>query len=179
MHIVFALLLAVLISGPAHAATSQGDVSHQGGRYTIDITAQLNAPYKKVRAVIADYAHLTRVSPSMLESTVISKNPLVVRTRTRDCVFFFCSDVIDTQTITEPELGHIISVTDPTQSDLSYGRAEWRITPDGDKTNIILHAEIVPAFWVPPLIGTYLVRARMQQETLQSLDLVEEAALLR
>ena len=37
-------------------------------------------------------------------------------------------------------------------------RGEWRIDKAADGINLVYDAELEPAFWVPPLIGTAVLR---------------------
>ena len=46
----------------------------------------------------------------------------------------------------------------PGAGDIKAGRADWRFSAEGENTTrMVFDAEIEPDFWVPPLIGPYLI----------------------
>ena len=65
------------------------------------------------------------------------------------------------------------AVTLPDKSDMEYGRVLWHIVQQGDFTVINYHADVVPAFFVPPLLGPYLLKGRMLEEAQKTIEGIE------
>lgn len=169
-------LIIILLSANSYAGEWLKDkVNSKNGRYYLDIEALLDAPYEKVYALLTDYAHLKKLNPTMKESAIISTDPdkFIIRTITKNCVMMVCSKIINTQLVSEPEPGHIISITLPEQSNLKYGRMEWYITGKGNKTFVSMKGEIEPDFWVPPVFGPLAIKALIKSESDSSMKLIE------
>ncbi|MGH8581113.1 MAG: hypothetical protein ACREVK_13695 [Gammaproteobacteria bacterium] len=57
--------------------------------------------------------------------------------------------------------GDIITRVVPEESDFSYGRCHWRTRSlTAQASRIALSAEVTPAFWVPPLIGPWILKTQ-------------------
>jgi len=63
-----------------------------------------------------------------------------------------------------PDGGDLHAEVLPAQSDFSYGRADWQFRPAGTSTHLRFSAELEPAFWVPPLLGPWLVERSLREE---------------
>jgi hypothetical protein len=51
----------------------------------------------------------------------------------------------------------------------TYGR--------GSHSRIKLYSELEPAFWIPPLIGPYLIKQKMMSEAKKTIKRIEELML--
>ena len=135
--------------------------------YSIRMEADISAPAMYVRALLTDYEHLGRVNPAIRESRLLgSFKPAQqrVRTVTRSCAAFMCFDMVQVQDVLERADGEIIVTTVPEQSDFKEGIALWRILPNGNRTHVVFEARMRPAFWVPPVIGTWLLERQINQQ---------------
>ena len=138
----------------------------QGG-YSIRMEAQIAAPLVYVRALLTDYGHLGRVNPSILESQLLAsfgKEQYRVRTVTRSCVAFMCFDLIQVQDVEERRDGEIIATMVPEKSDFKDGVALWRVLPSGTGTHVVFEARMQPSFWVPPVIGTWMLERQINKQ---------------
>ena len=75
-----------------------------------------------------------------------------------------CFDMVQVQDVLESTDGEIIVSTVPEQSDFKEGIALWRILPNGNRTHVVFEARMRPAFWVPPVIGTWLLERQINQQ---------------
>ena len=58
--------------------------------------------------------------------------------------------------------GNIDTLTLPEQSDFSYAHEHWQISGEGQRTRILYRAEMTPSFYVPPLVGAYILKAKIR-----------------
>jgi hypothetical protein len=95
------------------------------------------------------------------------------------CILFFCRDVDRVEEVREVNAGHLQAVIIPEQSDFTSGSADWRIQPVGDDSRIIYEAQVTPAFFIPPIIGSYFVKRTFAEAVITSFARLECIARIR
>ncbi len=150
----------------AHGAEVRAlEVAHADGRYTVRFDVRLAAPPDRLKRYLTDYANYTSYFESIKESTVLAREPngaARVRLRLRSCVLFFCKTVTTVKNIAERADGRITARIDPTLSDFREATEHWHITADNGATRLQYDAVLVPDFFVPPLIGPWLVQNQIR-----------------
>lgn len=183
------LLLAAALLLPATAQAVVVDslqVTQNGARYRVAMKVQLAAPARAAYAVISDYQNLPRLNPAVQKAQLLpeSTQPEMTRlqTRVRMCFSFFCKTLDQVQDMrASPEIagGRISASVLPERSDLRYGQADWRIVECGDSAAsscLEFSAELEPRFWIPPLIGPWVMERKLRQEALQTSEGIERLA---
>jgi hypothetical protein len=170
----FALLATPLLSRAGGVLDSS--VSYDAGVYTLSIEALIVAPVDMVYHLITDYDHLQDINPAIRESRILhtdSPEKYRIRVVTRVCVLFYCRDVTQSQDMVQSP-GYVLEANIlPQDSDFHRGRAQWRLTAEDDVTVMRFHAELVPAFFMPPLIGPWLIRREMVNQITEIVMLIE------
>ena len=165
---------------PAQAATVlQTDVTHKAGRYTVTFEFGVAADANTVRRVLTDYDHLDRLSRVVQKSEQLSPGDdgrPRVRVVMHSCFLFFCQTVHKLETVTEFSDGRLVVIADPAESDYRYSRVEWRIHAEPARTRVTYQAEHEPAFFVPPLIGPWVVKMRIRRELELMAERLEQLA---
>ena len=152
-------------------------VSREGAGFSVFITARIDAPVVEVRRAITDYANLATINPSIIESRLL---PAVrpgsqrIRTVVRVCILVFCKDVVQEQDVTETADGYIEAVMVPGHCDFRSGLARWKLDPEGAATRLHFTHVFVPDFWVPPIIGPWLIRNKLVQEVEVTMRHIEQ-----
>ena len=156
------------------------DVSRDGDIYQIQALVYLAAPPQAVFAVLTDYEHFTRISGSIVESRRVRQldvDDALVYTDTRFCALFFCRHVKEMQKVTQTPPADIVSTVLPEQSDnVKSGSASLHMEAEGAGTLLHWQIRLQPGFWVPPLLGPYLVERSLRTEGHRSADGVEKLA---
>jgi hypothetical protein len=173
--LAFALLAAPLpglAGGVLDAAAS-----YDNGMYMLSIDARIDAPVELVYRLITDYDHLHAINPAIRESRVLrtfSQAKHRIRTVTRVCVLFYCRDVAQTQYMLQSP-GYVIEADIlPQDSDFRSGQGRWQLNAGaGNETLLHFRAEIAPDFFVPPLIGPWLIRREMENQMTAIVRLIE------
>lgn len=158
------LLAPALVSAAAIVRT---ETAYADGRYHVSFEVVLDANRNKVWQIMTDYEQLPRVSKVIVASRVLQTqdaNRHRVAVTFHACVLIFCKTmkkVVDIQAWPR----HDILVTgDPALSDFSYSVEHWHVVTEGAKTRLFYTAEMVPDFFIPPLIGPWLMKSFLQRE---------------
>ena len=170
----YALLAAPLFSRAGGVLDSS--VSYDAGVYTLSIEARIDAPAAMVYRLITDYDHLQDINPAVRESRILrTDGPEKCRIHvvTRVCVLFYCRDITQSQDMVQSPGYRIEATILPEYSDFRSGRAQWRLTPEGDATVMHFRAELEPDFFMPPLIGPWLIRREMASQIKEIVMIIE------
>ncbi|MDE2196258.1 MAG: SRPBCC family protein [Gammaproteobacteria bacterium] len=161
-------LLWLCAAGGSRAATFYSiSVSHDGDRYHVSADVHLAAPLPQVYQVLTDYNHLTRISGAIRQSRLLKQldaHTALVFIESRACVVFFCRSIRQTQTVMQLTSQDIIAEAIPAQSNVKMSSTSWHLDREGDGTRMYWQMTLVPAFWVPPLIGPALVESGLRAQ---------------
>jgi hypothetical protein len=158
------------------------DVDHEEGIFTVRLEMELDVTADLVRQVLTNYDQLYRVNPFIVESRLLSSlddGYARVFTRMESCVLFFCSEFTRVENVYQSATGDLLAVIVPGQSDFKYGTAIWKITARGRRTLLVYEASMQPDFFIPPMIGRYLVQKKLKDELLVSFKRIEWCASSR
>ncbi len=156
-------------------------VDYHHGHYLLNLDMRIVAPLKKVRAVLFDFNALRKVNDTITLSRLLAHHDkkYTVLMESRACVWFYCRRIRQVQVITDMGNGYLQSITDPTQSDMASGKVLWHVRPDPQQTQqtlITYSADFEPAFFIPPLIGPWLLKKRLLSEGQKTINGIERQA---
>ena len=153
------------------------DVKYSNGTFFLDFNALIDARYETVHTVVTDYDRLHELSDAVLESVVLgTPRPREKRVRflAQVCLLVFCfkkSLVVDV--IEDPE-GVFSARVVPELCDFNAGHGTWRFSAaDALHTRVQYLGEHSPAFWIPPVIGPYLIKRKLIREAMETIQKVE------
>ena len=72
--------------------------------------------------------------------------------------------------------GNEAAHADPRFSDFHEVSERWRIRPEGAQTRMEYNATLVPKFFVPPLIGPWVIKLRIRDSLLSGAETLETLA---
>jgi hypothetical protein len=144
----------------------------EGDHFLVRIDMLIDANLEQVRNLLTDYAHLDRLSSSITGSKLLyNKKPHYrVRVVTDNCIVFYCRQLVQVQDVTELKNGFILVRVLPESSDFSYGQNLWRIQAQDGGTRVTYSSDLVPNFWVPPIVGTAIFQHELLEESRQLLE---------
>lgn len=180
-----ALLAALLVAGEARAVEVDTlDVSRNGDRYRVAMQVRLDTSADRAFAVFSDYNNLPRLNPAVKEIRYENDSPAGadrLYARLRLCFSFFCRSLQQTQDMYRepgPNGGRLSAVVLPERSDLHYGSAVWTIDrcASNAQTCLSFVAELEPKFWIPPVIGPWVMERKLREEALQTSQGIERLA---
>ena len=155
------------------------DVTEENGIYRIKVSAIIEAPPDYIRYVLADSAHIYRLSPSIIESEVLHSSPTgekQVRTRLLLCSSVFCREVDRVDIVRMLKSGDFEAEIIPALSEFKSGKAFWKITPIDDGSHVVYEATLEPDFFIPPVVGTRVVINNLRDEFTTTFIRIENIA---
>ena len=158
------------------------EVTHVGKRYQVVMHAQMQTSAERAYAVFTDYSLLPQINDAILSATLIEGAPegaQRLRTEVRVCVLKFCWVLDQVQDMRKSPPEYLAADVVAEQSNLRYGKARWRIWDDGDTASLIFEAVVEPGFWVPPIIGPWLIERKLRQEAVDTANGIERIANAR
>lgn len=177
-HLCCLLAGLLLLPAPSLAGTIlASSVSHEGPRYNLSVTARIDAPFDTVYQSITDFDHLAAINPAIEESQLLATprpDTWRVRSVIRVCILMFCKRVVQVQDVTVLAGGHDIeAVILPESSDFRSGIARWQLTASDASTELLFTNSFEPDFWVPPVIGPWLIKRKLVWEVAETAMYIE------
>jgi hypothetical protein len=171
---------ALLIPLSAAAATIERlETAHTDHRYTLSFEVVLDAERDKVWRIMTDYDNLPRLSRAIGESHILKTEHSPehrVSVTFHACVLIFCKTMKKVVDIEARPQEDIVVTGVPALSDFSYSVEHWQVSAEGAQTRLRYHAEMVPDFFIPPIIGPWLVKSFLEREIRATAIKVEELA---
>ena len=70
----------------------------------------------------------------------------------------------------------LVAIADPELSNFRFARERWQLIPEEGGTVLIYDFEMEPDFWVPPVVGPYVVKRAMRSGGISAVDRIEALA---
>lgn len=172
------LVIAALIPLAAHPGELRhAGLLHRGGVYIVHVDADLDADSDKVDAILTDYERLERISTVLDEATLTSTKPLRLLLRAHTCILFYCFHVKAVGDVVEHGPALITATIIPGESDFRHGALTCQV--QGRRTGasrVHLSGTVEPTFWIPPLIGPYILQRKLVREAGAVIERIEALA---
>jgi hypothetical protein len=159
-------------------------VGRDDQRFRIDMHVAIDAGPVQVFRALQDYAAMPRYNPDLravrIEPTS-APNRVRLFTTIHTCVLLFCKTMHQEQLMTAAANatgGHLEAELIPHSGAFS-GQGHWLVKPCGAQRPsacLDIQLELVPQFWVPPVIGPWLIRRTMYDEAQRSTQGLEQVA---
>ncbi len=160
--IIFALLL--LFAQPLAAKDMQINFQRDGDLIKIDGHLVLPYPPKLIFEVLTDYEHMTEFVPDMTSSRIVShdgnKSRVEQKGKSGIGPFKFKFEVVrDVELMPLTEIKSTL-----VSGNFKSMHTSTKITPEGDNTRLDYFADMEPDFWVPPLVGSSLLKRQVRKQ---------------
>jgi Polyketide cyclase / dehydrase and lipid transport len=175
------------VATQAHAAQVLGvQVTRAEGGFLIGMQIAIDAPAPAVFRALQDYSAMMRYNPDLRAVRVQSTGvPGRVRlfTTVHTCVLIFCKTMHQEQIMTAvagADGGVLEAQLLPHGGAFKAGDGRWTVTAcrsAPSTTCLDARIELVPAFWVPPVIGPWVLRRKMAEEASRTSTGLERMAL--
>lgn len=162
-------------------------MEHDDGIYQIELIATLNVTAEDAWAVFTDFENLKRINPAIQKTEVLSPDSAQdqsLATAVRVCVWFYCRLINQVQAVSmqpgnESTEYRMAATIQPEVSDFKSGNADWSFKNCSGKTCLQFAATLQPKFWVPPVIGPWLIGRKLEAEALETSLGIEREAIRR
>jgi hypothetical protein len=176
-------LSALLLPAASAAAELRAiAVDHDGEVYSVDSVVWFDAPRDAVYAVFADWDLSTQFSSAIVEAHDIEipdDGGAGFYVKNRGCLLFFCRTVERQGAVAATPGTRLEAIADPALSDFSLSDERWTFQSAGGGTLVNYSLRMTPAFWVPPLIGPYVIKRKLRDDGAEALDRIEAIAQAR
>lgn len=152
-------------------------VTHDGIVYRLSISARMDAPLAVVYRSITDFSNLSAINPAIEESQVLESQGTRrsrVRSVIKVCILVFCKRVEQVQDVTLVDGRTVVARMVPGAGDFRAGLARWELTAAGDATELHFTEAFEPDFWVPPVIGPWLIERKLVREVAETAMYIEK-----
>ena len=150
---------------------------HEAGVYRLSVSARIEAPQAAVYSAITDYDNLAAINPSIVSSQAFATaDPRTHRVRSviKVCILMFCKQVVQLQRVVQLDSRSIEAVILPEGSDFRAGFARWQFGGDDATTELHFSEELEPDFWVPPVIGPWLIERELVRQVAATARYIEQ-----
>jgi hypothetical protein len=158
-------------------AVTRANVEHNHGHFTLHANMVIRAPIHQVRAVLTQFDNLPKINSGIKAVQILDhKDNESVRMRIASevCLLFICRAYQWVQDARLLPSGDIMTRMDPSLSDFQKGWVRYRLRAENQHTRLLMDAELVPDFWFPPIVGTLLIKRKLQHEALETALGVEQ-----
>jgi hypothetical protein len=173
--------IALVSLGQSAATADQREISDElvDERYNLSSQAYVAATPENVYRVLADYDLFMQFTSAFVETYNLPPDregrPRFY-TRMEGCVLMFCKSFERRGHLLLEPHSEIVAIADPELSDFKYCRERWHLSPEGDGTVLTYTFEMEPDFWVPPVIGPYLIKRTLRDDGRDAIDRIEALA---
>ena len=178
---LLALLSIVPLAGTA-AEIQNVEVQRDGDVYSMHSEVRFNATLEQLYDVLVDWDLSTQFSSVVVEARNVEPDELgrpQFYIRNEACIAFFCRSFERAGYVeTEPYVW-IRAFADPARSDFHISNESWKFVDGEDGAVVIYDLEFDPKFWVPPLIGPYLIKRKLKKDGPEALLRIDRIAQQR
>lgn len=162
LMVLAAMLYPVQETMPADGRSLVSDsdvrVEGSGGNFTVDLTMYAPVAPSLAWAVLTDFEHMGEFVPNLVSSEVIERSDNVLKVNQKGVARYGLFSA-NFESIREIRLS-------PPREIRAHGvggnirrmESVMQLQTEGAGTRLNYHAEVLPGFWFPPLIGPALVR---------------------
>ncbi len=178
-HLALIAALAAGAPGAGAAELERAEIGFEGSTYHYTFVALLEGGGDAVHGVVTDYERLARINDDITASRVLERYPdgsFKRLLRLKSCVIGICFDLDFVERVTV-SADAITTTIVPGEGNFRDGTAEWRIEPVGQgQTRMTVVATQTPKFWIPPVIGPWVLRRVFLREVQETCEKIEQLA---
>ncbi len=177
---VMLVLSGLLLSASVPGATIRTlEVDYDDGVYSLVSNTWLNAPREAIFEVLTDYDRFGRISSTYKEYGFLEPDDdgvPIIFTRMEGCVLFFCVSMTRVERMITTRPSFIRTDALPEKSDFKSSVSEWTLEPEENGTSMTYSLTVEPDFWIPPLIGPWVLKQRLARGGAGAINRIERIA---
>jgi len=169
--------LAVFIGHRAIAAEMRSvHVDYADGRYTMVSEVWFDASVEQVFNVFRRWDLSTQFSSVIVESRDEAADELgrpQYYVRNKGCLLFYCRS-FERRGHVELEVNEVLrAIANPETSDFLLSNETWKFAGESGGTVVFYELLMEPKFWVPPIVGPYLIKRKFEKDGGGAIDRIE------
>ena len=172
--------MLAFVALPASGADLQDiKVDFENDRYRLVSRAWFDVHHNDLFRVLTNYEHFTNCSSAFVESRNLepdnSGRPRFY-TRMEGCVLMFCKSMTRSGYLVLSPPHEIVAIGYAAKSDFRFSRERWLLTPEDGGTLMTYWFEMEPKFWVPPVVGPFMIKRTLREGGIDAIDRIEAIA---
>lgn len=171
------MLCLPLAAGSADLRTVTVDLVDD--RYHLESTAWFAVGRDKLYRTLTNYDLFEKFTSAFVETRNLppdAQGRPRFYTRMEGCVLLFCKSMRRHGHLRLNPPHEIVAIADPDGSDFRYSRERWRLVEEDGGTLMTYNFEMEPAFWVPPVIGPFIIKRTLREGGIDAIDRIEAVA---
>ncbi len=172
-------LLLVCCSPAGAAELLSVTVDRVDGRYIMSSEVWFDASIEQMYETMLDWDLSTEFSSVIVESRNLDPDDEGRRqyySRNEACVLFYCMSFERYGVVEHEPYSFIRSSIYPEKSDFHFSNEEWRFREEDSGTIVEYDLEFKPKFFVPPVIGPYVIKRKLKSGSGDAIDRIEAIA---
>lgn len=169
------------LAGAANAAElREVEVERDENHYQLNSSAWFDVSQDALYAVLTNHDLFTKFTSAIAESRNVppdEEGRPRFYSRMEGCVLLWCKSFVRNGHLLLQPKSEIIAISDPEQSDFELSKERWQLVPEGEGTLLIYEFQMVPDFWVPPVVGPYFIVRSLRAGGEKAIDRIEALAL--
>ena len=155
------------------------EVDYVDGRYSMESVIWFDAGVDETYEVFSDFDLSTEFSGAIVESRNLEPDAQGrpgYYIRNKGCILFFCKSVVRQGHIESRDKRLLQAFTDASVSDFRFCEESWEFAEENGGTRVQYKLLMEPDFWVPPAIGPYMIKRKLQSSGSRALSRIEAIA---
>jgi hypothetical protein len=173
------LVLFVLCGAVQAAELREVSMDKEDGVFRLRSVVWFDARQEPLYAVFLNYDLTEKFSSFVVESRNLGPDENGQRRffiRNEGCVWFFCKSFERTGVVRHERHTYIRSTAYADQSDFETSVETWTFEAEGAGTRVVYTWQFRPTFWIPPLIGPYVLQHKLERDAIRALNRIEAIA---
>ena len=170
-------LLLPVFANAAEMRTVQ--VEYEGGYYYLESEVWFDVGRKAIFEVFLDWELAEEYSSIIVEARNVGPDEfggMGYYIHNRGCILFFCKSALRNGSVTSEPYEYIRAIADPETSDFELSEEVWSFRIEDDGTIVRYEMKMKPAFWIPPIVGPYLMKRKLRNDGGDAIDRIEDIA---
>ena len=176
--IVYLLLPATVSAAEMRSV----EVDYKDGIYTLESEVFFDAAREPVFDIFLDWDLAVDFSSIIIESRNVgpdAQGDMGYFIHNRGCIWFYCVNVLRNGSVTAEQHTLIRAIADPANSDFEISDETWTFMDEGAGTLVRYELTMKPSFWIPPLIGPWVMKRKLRDDGGGAIDRIERIAQQR
>lgn len=172
-------LILLWLSGADAAELRSVSVDRIDGRYIMNSVVWFDVSREQIYATMLNWDLSTEFSSVVVESRNLepdAEGRPQFYVRNEACVAFFCMSFERNGVVEHRPYREIRSRVYPERSDFHVSNERWTFREEDGGTIVVYDLEFEPKFFVPPVIGPYMIKRKMKSGGEDAIQRIEAVA---
>lgn len=177
------LLVGLFLPASSLAAEMRSvHVEYEDGYYYLESEVWFDVGREAIFDVFLDWDLAEEYSSIIVEAKNVGPDEfggMGYYIHNRGCILFFCKSALRSGSVTSEAYEYIHAIADPETSDFELSDETWTFRNEDDGTIVRYELKMKPDFWIPPVVGPYLMKRKLRNDGGDAISRIEQIAKTR